>query len=425
MFRILRFHLRLLVAFTKKYRGVILAGTIIGVVTFWLMPKILKILPKFGSTNRIAIVGRYSLSDIPLSIQQEISFGLTTISETQEVLPGIAKSWSVSEDGKIYIFNLRDDLFWHDGTRLKSRDINYSFKEATIDYPNDSTLIVTLSEAYAALPAQLSRPAFKIGLIGVGDNKIIKIKKNGLYLEELRLSNGTIYRFYVSQNLAKIAYKLGEVDTLTDQIPGDELEKWPNTETVPTIRYDRYIVLLFNTTSIDKSSRQSLAYAVDKKRWNPRVYGPISPKSWAYNQDVKFYEYDPAKAAAVKKLSQITISTLPAFAKDAELVKSDWEKFGIKVQIIVEDVIPENFESLLIAQAIPIDPDQYHLWHSTQTTNITRLDDKRIDKILEDGRKISDQAKRISLYKDFQKYLLEDMPAIFLYYQTTNTLTRK
>ncbi|MBI5358285.1 ABC transporter substrate-binding protein [Candidatus Amesbacteria bacterium] len=425
MFRILRFHLRLVVAFVNKYRGVILAGIIMGVVTFWLIPKVLKILPKFGSTNKIAIVGRYSLSDIPLSIQQEISFGLTTISEKQEILPGIAKSWSVSEDGKIYIFNLRDDLFWHDGTRLKSRDINYSFKDATIDYPNDSTLTITLSEAYAALPAQLSRPAFKFGLIGLGGNRVIKIKKNGLYLEELKLSNGTIYRFYVSQNLAKIAYKLGEVDILTDQIPGDELEKWPNTETIPTIRYDRYIVLLFNTPSIDKSSRQSLAYAVDKKRWSPRSYGPISPKSWAYNQDVKFYEYDPTKAVAVKKLSQITISTLPAFLKDAELVKSDWEKFGIKVQIIVGDVIPESFETLLIAQAIPIDPDQYHLWHSTQITNITRLDNKRIDKILEDGRKTSDQAKRLLLYKDFQKYLLEDMPTIFLYYQTTNTLIRK
>lgn len=425
MFRTLRFHIRLISAFVNKYRGVILAGTIIGIVTFWLFPRVWRMVPRFGTTTRIAVVGRYSQSDIPLVIQRQISFGLTNLTDSGEVKEGIAKNWSISDDGKVYIFNIRDDLYWHDGSQLKSSDIKYTFKDAKIDYPNNSTLIITLADPYAALLALLSKPAFKTGLIGIGDTKVIRIKKSGYYLKELHLSNGLIYKFYVSQNLAKTAFKLGEVDTLDDLVSGDELENWPNTETIPEIRYDRYIALLFNTTKVDKSSRQSLAYALDKKRWSPRVYGPISPKSWAYNPDVKFYEYDPAKASAVKKLSQITISTLQPFVKDAEFIKADWEKFGIKVQIIVEESIPENFESLLVAQAIPVDPDQYHLWHSTQKTNITKLDDKRIDKILEDGRKASDQSKRLVLYKDFQKYLLEDMPAIFLYYQTTNTLTRK
>lgn len=425
MFRTLRFHFRLIFAFVNKYRGVIMAGAIMGIITFWILPRIWRKLPNLGTTTRVAMVGKYSISDIPISIQSQISFGLTTLSKTQESKPGIARDWSVSDDGKIYIFNLRDDLFWHDGTRLKSSDINYSFKDAKIEYPNNSTLIITLSQPYAALPVLLSKPAFKMGLIGLGNTQVTKIKKNGLYLEELRLSNGLIYKFYLSQNLAKIAFKLGEVDILNDLDSGDVLEKWPNIDTIPVVHYDRYVVLLFNTTKIDKPSRQSLAYALDKNRWNPRAYGPISPNSWAYNQDVKFYEYDPSKASAVKKLSQITISTTRNFEKDAELIKSDWEKFGVKVSLNIEDSIPENFETLLITQVIPQDPDQYHLWHSTQQTNITRLDDKRIDKILEDGRKISDQSKRLILYKDFQKYLLEDIPAIFLYYQTTDTLVRK
>ena len=208
-------------------------------------------------------------------------------------------------------------------------------------------------------------------------------------------------------------------------IPGDELEKWPNVITTPVVHTDRIVSLFFNTTQIDKPSRQALTYALDKKRWNPRVYSPISRLSWAYNPDVKQYDYDPQKITVAKKMAEVSISTLSAYKDVAEMIKSDWEKLGLKITIEVVDSIPEQFETLVLVQAIPIDPDQYHLWHSTQQSNITRLDDKRIDKILEDGRRISDQTKRLALYKDFQKYLLEDLPAIFLYYQTTNTMTRK
>ena len=425
MFRTLRFHFRLISAFINKYWGVLVVGFGMGILTFWLIPKYWTMFSKIGLTTRIAMVGKYTISDIPLSIQSKISFGLTKTSDSNLAIPGIAKDWSVSLDGKIYIFNLRDDLYWHDGTRLVASDLNYSFRDAKIDYPSQNTVVVTLSDSYTPLPTTLARPAFKTGLVGVGLSKVTKIKYNGVYLSELSLSDGTIYKFYVSQTQAKIAFKLGEVDTLVDLIPGDELEKWPNVITTPVVHTDRIVSLFFNTTQIDKPSRQALTYALDKKRWNPRVYSPISRLSWAYNPDVKQYDYDPQKITVAKKMAEVSISTLSAYKDVAEMIKSDWEKLGLKITIEVVDSIPEQFETLVLVQAIPIDPDQYHLWHSTQQSNITRLDDKRIDKILEDGRRISDQTKRLALYKDFQKYLLEDLPAIFLYYQTTNTLTRK
>jgi len=81
---------------------------------------------------------------------------------------------------------------------------------------------------------------------------------------------------------------------------------------------------------------------------------------------------------------------------------------------------------LLIAQNIPADPDQYSLWHSTQTqTNISQISNPRIDKDLEDGRKATDSAVRKARYQDFQKVLLDHAPATFLYFPKYNVVMLK
>ena len=71
------------------------------------------------------------------------------------------------------------------------------------------------------------------------------------------------------------------------------------------------------------------------------------------------------------------------------------------------------------------DPDQYPLWHSGEQTNITKYKNLRIDKLLEDGRKNVDFNTRITIYNDFQKYLIEDTPASFLYFPYEYELIRK
>ncbi len=61
--------------------------------------------------------------------------GLVQLDENLNVQPSIAKSWDISEDGLIYTFNLRDDVYFHDnecfadgkGRRVVASDIVYSF----------------------------------------------------------------------------------------------------------------------------------------------------------------------------------------------------------------------------------------------------------------------------------------------------------
>ena len=112
------------------------------------------------------------------------------------------------------------------------------------------------------------------------------------------------------------------------------------------------------------------------------------------------------------------------YEKLAQTIQKSWEKLGIKSKIEIVNRIPEKFQIFLYSFSVKKDPDQYALWHSSQATNISRYKNLRIDKLLEDGRSTTDPKARLSIYADFQKYLLDDAPASFLYYPRVYKLCR-
>ena len=44
------------------------------------------------------------------------------------VVPGMAKEWKMSEDKKIWTFELREDAYWNNGEPVTAKDFEYSFK---------------------------------------------------------------------------------------------------------------------------------------------------------------------------------------------------------------------------------------------------------------------------------------------------------
>src|SRR5258705_12143413 len=52
--------------------------------------------------------------------------GLLRYGPKLEPLPGLAESWTVSEDGKVYIFKLRKGVTWHDGKPFTAADVVFS-----------------------------------------------------------------------------------------------------------------------------------------------------------------------------------------------------------------------------------------------------------------------------------------------------------
>ena len=178
------------------------------------------------------------------------------------------------------------------------------------------------------------------------------------------------------------------------------------------------------------TSPAGVATRSDKPAGDGRALGPESPKSWAFNPKVKPYDYslDTAKSLLENLQTDFTLEliTTPTYQALAEKIKTSWEQLGITVKIKVLN-LPDtnNYDALLVGQQIPQDPDQYLLWHSTQVGNITGYQNAKVDKLLEDGRKEVDPAKRKEIYLDFQRFLVEDTPAAFISYLDSVTIKRK
>ena len=54
--------------------------------------------------------------------------GLLKFDENNDIVPGLAESYDVSDDGLTYTFHLRDGLKWSDGSDLTAADFEYSWK---------------------------------------------------------------------------------------------------------------------------------------------------------------------------------------------------------------------------------------------------------------------------------------------------------
>jgi len=53
---------------------------------------------------------------------------LLALDKDLNIVPGIAKSWDVSADGKEFTFHLRSDVKFHDGASLTANDVKFSFE---------------------------------------------------------------------------------------------------------------------------------------------------------------------------------------------------------------------------------------------------------------------------------------------------------
>jgi len=119
--------------------------------------------------------------------------GLVELDNKLYVKPSLAKSWIISDSGKTYTFNIRNDVFFHNsevfkdsiGRKMTAYDISYSLlrvlspktlspgavwlknilaKDELGDYsissPNDTTIIIKLKSAFSPFLGRLSMPYF-------------------------------------------------------------------------------------------------------------------------------------------------------------------------------------------------------------------------------------------------------------------------
>jgi peptide/nickel transport system substrate-binding protein len=398
-------------------------------------------IPTPKSTFRLGRVGKYTFETFPPDIQSKISKGLVSISPNGKVTGELATSWEVKDDGKAYTFNLGQDIVWHDGSKLTPADITYNFKDVETTTGN-GTITYKLKEPFSPFLSAVTRPILKKTKLGTGEYRLTKTQISNGVLQSLTLESQAerlIYKFYPTETSSITAYKLGEIDAIERlSFISKEISSDPTSLVSEDINSDNQQgVLFFNNNDViltSKSARQALAYAIkDKSFGKERSISPIDKTSWAFNNLVKTYDYDAAKAKSlfsqdIKDVSnqKLELKTMLQYLDIAESIAQSWrDTLGIQVDVKVVSNVTSDYQIILTDFTPPVDPDQYTIWHSTQSTNFTHFSNLKIDKLLEDGRRTSDQKLRKEIYQDFQRFLLEDCPAVFLFKSNSYTLSRK
>lgn len=196
----------------------------------------------------------------------------------------------------------------------------------------------------------------------------------------------------------------------------------------------------------NKLVRQALNFAVNKKAIIGAIYqgagavakNPIPPIMWSYNDKVKDYDYNPAKAkellkkAGVAEGTEVELWYLPVtrpYNPDGkrlgEMVQADWEKVGIKTKLITYEWGEYRKRSKTgEQQAIMLgwsgdngDPDNFF-----QTLlgceavkgggNVARWCNKEFEDLTIKATLIADPKERTKLYEQAQVIVKEEAPWI-------------
>lgn len=437
--RLLRLYALIVIQYLKRHRQFFLAG-ILGIIIVLIAQFKLNFL--FGNSNsvRLGLVGTYQEHDIPETVTRLVSSALVSVDESNRIKPNLVTGWETNNDATIFKFKLKDNLKWSDGSLVNSPDIEFSIPDVKVSYPDNKTIQFNLKDSYSPFPSLLVKPIFKKGtLVGTGPYKISKIEKSRIFITKITLIPAdpnalVVYvRFYPNEGVAVTGFTLGEVEALLDINNTKEFLGNPMVKIKQTVDYSKIVTILYSMSDPllggkNRSVRQALSFIAPAINNEELADSPYPPASWAYDKTSKKYLDNPTEAKSAleraksqipedKLHSEIILTATPNLEEVGKQIAKSWKSLGFDTKVRIESGVPQNFQALLITQSIPIDPDQYFLWHATQTkTNISKFDVKRVDKDLEDGRKIVNEEDRKVKYYDFQKALLEEAPAIFLYF---------
>lgn len=435
-------------AYLKKWRKTIFVSFVFGLVIFiaiylgWGV--IVPGLP-FNQHMVVGMTGTYTSDNLPAEVLSKASKGLTYIAEDGTAKPDLASDWQIKDNGKTYVFNLKKNIYFSDGNNLTSSTIDYNFLDVKVERPAKYVVVFKLKESYSPFLVTVSRPVFKKGFVGVGDYRISSIDLNGNFVNSVSLISNKVknktltFQFYPTPEALKNAFVIGDIDKIEGvesfDYKNSNFYAFSNATVVKETDYKHMVALFYNTQDkdlSDKRLREALSYSVPDSFPNgKRSFGPFSPNLWAY-QDFS-YQKDYTHAKLLLSQSQsvsesanmtLTVQTLPQYENTAKEIAKSWQNIGVNAKINVVNSVPSNFQVFLGDFRLPKDPDQYMLWHSGQANDITNYKNLRIDKLLEDGRQTVDIQSRAKIYSDFQKYLLDDAPATFLYFPFSYSVTR-
>ena len=317
--------------------------------------------------------------------------GLTRFMGDGSVVPGLAESWEISDDGTVYTFKLREGVRFHDGTAMDAEDVKFSLDRAraddsanaqkalfdgieSVEVVDPLTVRVTLAAPNgnflfnmawgdAVIVASESIDTIKTAPIGTGaytfgnwvQGDSITLNRNPDYWGDQPALETATFKFISDPTAAFAAMMAEDVDVF---------DNFPAPENLPQFEADpRFQVLVGSTEGEtilstnnkqppfdDIRVRQALAHAIDRQAiidgamfgYGTPIGTHFAPHNPAYVDLTGQSAYDPEKAArllADAGYAEGLKTTLhlppPSYARrGGEIIAAQLAEVGITAEII-------------------------------------------------------------------------------------------
>ncbi|MCX7566569.1 ABC transporter substrate-binding protein [Sulfitobacter sp. F26169L] len=316
--------------------------------------------------------------------------GLTRFDSSGAVIPGLAKSWEISDDGLTYTFTLNEGVTFHDGTTMDAEDVKFSLDRigaedsanaqkalyaaiSEVNVVDPTTVEIKLSEPNgnmlfnlawgdAVIVAPESIEGIKQNPVGTGAFKFeswtqgdkIELTRNEDYWGTPANLTSATFKFISDPTAAFSAMMAEDIDVFSG---------FPAPENLPQFEADpRFQVLVGSTegeTILSTNNkmppfdnikvRQALAHAIDRQAiidgamfgYGTPIGTHFAPHNPAYVDFTTTSNYDPEKAKALLAEAGFADgfeTTLylppPSYARrGGEIIASQLAQVGIKAEI--------------------------------------------------------------------------------------------
>ena len=448
-------------------------------------PNTVVMLIESSPTNLDPRVGTDAYSE---RIDQLLFDALLTRDDHFDVQPGLAERWE-TPDPRTYVFHLRSGVRFHDGRPLGARDVKWTFDSilngtvktakasayryvASVETPDDATVIFHMKEPDAMLPWNVSEgasgivpygsgPEFSRHPIGSGPFRFVSLQLD----KEVVLERNDAYwgakpkiarvRFAIVPDYTTEALELrkGSADIALNSLtpdtvltlardPGLQVERAPGSI---------YNYLAFNLTDPilkDEQVRQAIACALDRRPliqylWRDMARpaaSPLPPESWAYDAGVPAWHHDPARARQLLDQAGYPVrngvrfhllyktSTQEVPRLQAAVFQQQLREVGIAVDIrtlefgtFYSDVLKGAFQMYSLRWIGGNEaPDIFDVFYSANVpprgANRGHYSNPKVDALIEAGRRETDEAKRKQIYAQIQEIVGEELPYVSILY---------
>lgn len=319
--------------------------------------------PKLGGEYIEGVIGQprfinpiyASTNDTDRDLVELIFSGLMKYNREGQIVPDLAESFEIKDNGKIYEFDLRNDIFWHDGKKFSLDDVIFTIETiqnpdyksplranwlgVTIEKVNLQKISFKLKNPYVGFlesctvkilpkhiwqeipPENFPLTIFNLQSIGTGPFKFKNFKQdksgyiksfvlaaNRRYFGEGPYISEIIFKYFKNEGEVISALKKGEIKGSSFLSAKEASEIKKGFLNKYQLSLPRYFAVFFNPQKAeifqDKNIRQALNYGTNNKSiienvlfgYGKIVQSPILPEIFGFASPVTRYEFNLEEA---------------------------------------------------------------------------------------------------------------------------------